>query len=330
MASRDGTPRVAAARIMVNPAGFAFGERLDGEGSIFIAPPGRGGAMDGDEAVVAWWPGPRGAEGTVRSVTRRARTRITGVLRRQGKPWIVEPDDPRVLGRADVVGEPKEGKPGQVVVARIIDYPGPWGDDLTVQVDKALGEPGTLSTEEAKILIEHGIDPALPPAVTSAATKVPTRVLRREHENREDLRELDFMTIDPPDARDFDDAVCVEQLGEDPNNSDYRLYVAIADVAHYVHEGTAIDAEARERCFSCYLPDRAIPMLPHQLSSHMCSLVPKEDRLAMVVSMRVDPSGETSDFAVCSGVIHSRRRLSYEEVARELDGSAPEGQGLGQ
>lgn len=321
-APRDGTPRVASARIMVNPAGFAFGERLDKEGSIFIPPPNRGGAMDGDEAVVAWWPGPRGAEGTVRSVTRRARIRVTGVLRRQGKRWVVEPDDPRVLGRAEVVGEPKEGEPGEVVVARIIDYPGPWGDDLTVQVDKALGQPGTIATEEAKILIEHGIDPLLSPIVMAAATKVPTRVQRREHENREDMRELDFMTIDPPDARDFDDAVCVEVLGRSTKHATMRVHVAVADVSHYVRDGGVFDDEATLRCFTCYLPDRAVPMLAEQLSSNICSLVPRKDRLAMVVTYEVDETGRVGDAEVKAAVIHSRARLSYGQVAEELSGHA--------
>lgn len=320
--ARDGTPRVAAARLMVNPAGFAFAERLDGEGSIFIPPPARGGAMDGDEAVVAWWPGQRGAEGTVRSVTRRARTRITGVLRRQGKQWVVEPDDPRVLGRADVVGQPAAGEPGQVVVARIVDYPGPWGDDLTVQVDKALGQPGTLATEEAKILIEHGIDPMLAPAVLAAATKVPARVHRREHDNREDMRALDFMTIDPPDARDFDDAVCVEVLGRSPRRARMRVHVAVADVSHYVREGTVFDDEAVLRCFTCYLPDRAVPMLAEQLSANICSLVPRKDRLAMVVTFEVEEDGKVGDADVKAAIIHSKARLTYGQVADELEGRA--------
>lgn len=321
-APRDGAPRVASARIMVNPAGFAFGERLDGEGSIFIPPPSRGGAMDGDEAVVAWWPGQRGAEGIVRSVTRRARTRITGILRRQGKQWVVEPDDPRVLGRADVVGEPAQGEPGQVVVARVIDYPGPWGDDLSVQVEKALGQPGTIATEEAKILIEHGIDPLLPPAVLTAATKVPARVHRREHENREDMRGHDFMTIDPPDARDFDDAVCVEVLGRTLKRAPMRVHVAVADVSHYVREGTAFDDEATLRCFTCYLPDRAVPMLAEQLSSNICSLVPKKDRLAMVVTFELDEDGKVGEADVKAAVIHSKARLTYAQVADELSGHA--------
>ncbi|MCH9687912.1 MAG: VacB/RNase II family 3'-5' exoribonuclease [Deltaproteobacteria bacterium] len=315
--------QVASARIMVNPAGFAFGERLDGEGSIFIPPPNRGGAMDGDEAVVAWWPGARGAEGSVRSVTRRARIRITGILRRRGKLTVVEPDDPRVLGSADVVGEPFDGEPGQVVVGRIVDYPGPWSDDLTVTVERELGAPGSLSTEEAKILIEHGIDPEMSPKVQSAASSVPRRVTKRDHQGREDLRDLPFMTIDPPDARDFDDAVCVELLGRSMSRARMRVHVAVADVSHYVREEGVFDEEATQRCFTCYLPDRAVSMLAESLSAGICSLVPRKDRLAMVVTFEMDGAGKVlGDAEVRAAVIHSQLRLTYAQVGEELDGKA--------
>ncbi len=306
---------------MVNPAGFAFAERLDGEGSIFIPPPNRAGAMDGDEAVVAWWPGNRGAEGTIRSVTHRGRIRITGILRRRGKVMIVEPDDPRVLGSAEVVGEVAEGEPGQVVVGRIVDYPGPWGDDISVTVEQALGEPGSLSTEEAKILIEHGIDPEMAPAVVSAATSVPRRVRKGDQANRDDLRDLPFMTIDPPDARDFDDAVCVELLGRSVQRARMRVHVAVADVSHYVREGGVFDEEAVRRCFTCYLPDRAVSMLAESLSAGICSLVPRKDRLAMVTTFELDAAGKvTGDAQVRAAVIHSQARLTYAEVAEELSG----------
>ncbi len=318
--NEDGQPQVATCRIMVNPAGFAFGERRDGEGSIFIPPPSRGGAMDGDEAVVSWRMGTRGPEGAVRSVTQRARTRITGVLRRRGKVMFVEPDDPRVLGRAEVVGKVTAGEPGQVVVGRIVDYPGPWGDDLSVQVERALGEPGSLSTEEAKILIEHGIDPLMGPEVQGAAAKVPRRVAKRDHQNRDDLREKEFMTIDPPDARDFDDAVCVELLGRSVTRARMRVHVAVADVSHYVREDGVFDEEAALRCFTCYLPDRSVPMLAESLSSNICSLVPRKDRLAMVVTYEVDASGKVGEAEVRAAIIHSQARLTYGQVAEELEG----------
>lgn len=315
-----GEPQVAGAKVLLNPAGFAFAERTDGDGTIFIPPGNLGGAMDGDEVVVAWWPAERGPEGSVRSVVQRRRTRVTGVLRGNSRRARVEPDDPRVLGAADVVGGFDPRYTGTVVVGRIVDYPDPWSPDFTVHVEQSLGPVGSLQTEELKILVEHGIDPKLPPAVLDAAQQVPDRVRKGDRENRVDLRDLPFMTIDPPDARDFDDAVCIEMSGKDVKRAKMRVHVAVADVSHYVREGDIFDVEAARRCFTTYLPDRSVPMLPHELSSNICSLVPKRDRLAMVVSFDLDATGRVTEADVRAAVIHSRARLTYGQVADDLDG----------
>ena len=314
-----GDPRVVHAKLLVNPAGFAFAEREDDEPSIFVPPGERNGAMDGDRVVVSWWPGERGPEGTVRSVVRRARTRVTGVLQRASKGFIVQPDDPRVLGRADVIGDPK-ATPGMVVVAAIVDYPGEWRDDFTVKVERTLGPPGSLVTEEARILVEQGIDPEMPKAVLAAAESVPARVRGSDRKNRVDMRDADFMTIDPTDARDFDDAVCVELHGKDIERAKMRVHVAVADVSHYVTEGDVFDTEAIYRCFSTYLPSRVVPMLPMPLSAGICSLVPKKERLAMVVSFDLDAHGRMGEADVAAAVIKSKMRLTYEQVALELRG----------
>jgi ribonuclease R len=318
-ASPTGDPRVVHAKLLVNPAGYAFAHRDDDEPSIFIPPPERGGAMDGDRVVVSWWQGDRGTEGSVRSVVRRARTRVTGVLRKAGKGWMVQPDDPRVLGQAEVIGDHK-ATPGMVVVAAIVDYPDRWRDDFTVKVERTLGPPGSLVTEEERILVEHGIDPELPKHVLTAAESVPARVRGSDRVNRVDMREADFMTIDPVDARDFDDAVCVELHGKDLRRSTMRVHVAVADVSHYVTEGDVFDTEAIYRCFSTYLPSRVIPMLPMPLSANICSLVPKKERLAMVVSFDLDPTGRMGEADVAAAVIKSKMRLTYEQVAIELAG----------
>lgn len=315
----EGGPNVANGRLLLNPAGFGFVERSDGtEPSIFIPPPNRGGGMDGDQVVVTFWPASRGLEGKVRSVLERKRTRITGVLAKDGRRWVLEPDDPRILGRAEVLGERPGGALGQVMVGAIVDYPDPWNENFTVHLEQILGPPGSLATEEFKILVEHGIDPVLPPKVLEAAESVPTRVLKHDRDNRDDLRDLEFMTIDPPDARDFDDAVCVEVQGKDLSKATMRVHVAVADVSAYVTEGDVFDEEARTRCFSVYLPDRAIPMLPEPLSSGICSLVPKKDRLAMVVSFDLEPTGKVSEAEVRAAVIRSRMRLTYDQVAAVL------------
>lgn len=306
----------------VNPGGYGFARLLAGEETrnVFIPPGHLRGALDGDEIEVVYWEREKGLEGRIEAIVQRKRSRVVGVLTRSGSgAWMLEVEDPRLIWPVVCVDGPGRGDPGMCVVAQILEYPQDAQLELRVRVQRTIGLPGALETEIQKILIEHQIEDGFAPAVEREAEAVPREVEAADLVNRADLRGLAFMTIDPPDARDFDDAVCVEPLGPDPINDDVRLHVAIADVSHYVREGTAVDEEARQRYFSAYLPDRAIPMLPHQLSSHMCSLVPKQDRLAMVVSMRVDPAGETSEWQVRAAVIHSRRRLTYGEVATALD-----------
>ncbi len=327
MANRSQT----RALLQVNPGGYGFARPLSSEEerSVFIPPGQLRGALDGDELEVVYWESDKGLEGRIETIVSRKRTRVVGLLapagrrsssRPAGEAFILEADDPRLIWPIQVVDGPGPGTPGKVVVARIVEYPSDPDPVIRVEVQRTLGEAGALETEIQRILIEHQISDEFPDAVVGEARSVPQQVELADLGDRADLRGLAFMTIDPPDARDFDDAVCVELLGSDPEQDDVRLHVAIADVSHYVREGTAIDGEAVERCFSCYLPDRAIPMLPEQLSSHMCSLVPNQDRLAMVVSMRVDPAGTITEPQVRAAVIHSQKRLSYDEVARDLDG----------
>jgi ribonuclease R len=320
MAQRSQTRAV----LHVNPGGYGFAQPLSADETrgVFIPPGYLRGALDGDELEVVYWESEKGLEGRIEEIVKRKRKRVVGVLTRAGnRTWLLEVEDPRLIWPVTVVGGPGECRPGMVVVALIVEYPEGPNPELRVRVQRTVGEPGALETEIQKILIEQQIEDEFSEAAQREAATVPTTVLEQELEQRADLRGLPFMTIDPPDARDFDDAVCVELLGENSTVDDYRLHVAVADVSHYVREGTGIDAEARERCFSAYLPDRSIPMLPPQLSSHMCSLVPKQDRLAMVVTMRVSAAGETSEWQVRAAIIHSRRRMTYAEVATTLDGA---------
>lgn len=303
------------ARLSLHPQGYGFAEPDDGGTTVFVPAQYRGGAMDGDSVLVESWPSDRGREGAVRSVVARRRTRLTGVVRRARGHVVLEPEDPRVLDAVDLVGEMPPEAIGQVVLADIIEYPGPARGPMLATIDRVLGAPGRLATEEIKILLEHGVDPEFPPEVLAAAESVPDRVRPEDLENRRDLRHLEFVTIDPPDARDFDDAVCIEDV---PGSDVVHVHVAVADVSHYVREGDPFDLEAARRCFSCYLPDRSVPMLPPQLSSVMCSLVPKEDRLAMVVSFDVDARGHADEADVCAAVIRSRARWTYEGVAKVL------------
>ena len=315
--SKEETKGAAAARLVVNPGGFGFAERLDGEGTVFI-PRGRlGGAIDGDEIEVLSWPSEKGFEGEIVRILRRGRTRLTGQVRRIGRVRVLECDDPRVLLRPDVENDTPVPE-DMVVVAAITRYPLDTRDGGVVRIERLLGPPNTLATEQAKILLEYNIDPEFAADVLAEAEAVPETVQPEDLANRADLRGLEFMTIDPVDARDFDDAVCVEAIAGEGSDGAVRVHVAVADVSHYVREGTAIDREAAWRCFSCYLPNRSIPMLPRALSSHMCSLVPEQDRLAMVASFRLEPDGEIDELVLRAAVIHSRKRLTYEEVAAVL------------
>jgi ribonuclease R len=307
------------ALLTVNPGGYAFARRLEGEGSVFIPPGAFAGCLDGDEVEIRAWPSEKGFEGRVERVTKRGRERLVGILHKHtGSKYYLEMDDRRIIWPVRVKGGPNGAFPGEVVAARITEFPNEHSDIIWVEVEKALGQPGDRETEILRILVEHGVDPEFPREVLEAAKDTPTEVLEADLEGRKDLRHLPFMTIDPPDARDFDDAVCVVEENSDPASLSHRLYVAVADVSHYLREGSVIDLCAQARCFSTYLPDRAIPMLPEQLSTHICSLVPEQDRLAMVVSMRVDASGVLSDPQVMASVIHSRRRLTYADAAKVL------------
>ena len=307
------------ALLTVNPGGYAFARRLDGEGSVFIPPGAFLGALDGDEVEIRAWPSEKGEEGRVESITKRGRTRLVGILQKAtGRRYYLDMDDRRIIWPVRVAGGPNGCFPGELVAAKIVGYPDPGEEQVTyVEVERALGQPGERDSEVMRILVEHGIETEHSPEVLKAAESTPTEVLPEDLENREDLRALPFMTIDPPDARDFDDAVCVVELEGDAGPR-HRVYVAVADVSHYVREGSVIDDWAASTCFSTYLPDRAIPMLPEQLSTHICSLVPEQDRLAMVVAMEVDAAGTIHDPEVMAAVIHSQRRLSYEDAARVL------------
>ena len=173
--SRGDEPTVA--KLMVNPAGFGFAEPLDGGDSVYI-PRGRlGVALDGDEVTIRFWASDKGYEGEIVELVRRGRTRLTGIPRLMGRTWVLEPDDPRVLWRPEMVGTGEPVRDDLVVVAAITHYPNDPRDAMLVQVERVLGPPDTLETEQLKILIERGINPEFPEPVIAEAQGVPQSVL---------------------------------------------------------------------------------------------------------------------------------------------------------
>jgi ribonuclease R len=309
--------RIVTGRIKVHPDGYGFVVPEDQTTEdIHVSSRARGASMDGDRVEVEWWVGARGLEGRIHKVLERGRGKITGQLAGSGRNVHLLPDDPRITGPVVLKGGPGGGKTGQAVVAEIIRYPEHPLDTMEVEVKKVLGDPDDPRTEIEKILACADVSEEFPAEVMRAAAHVPTEVRPNDRKDRVDLRHIPFVTIDPETARDFDDAVALESL---PGGGQ-RLWVAVADVSHYVREGSPIDVEAVSRGVSVYLPSRAIPMLPEALSSHMCSLVPDEDRLAMVVRIDFDRDTVVRDTDFAAAVIHSQARLDYPGVAAALAG----------
>ncbi len=303
----------ATGLVRVTAGGRGFVDLGEAFEEVLVNPDDLGAALDGDTVVVRSWPGAKRREGQVLRVAARGRTRVTGVLHE--RPLRLDLDDPRLQLPVTIVDQ-GGAKDGQAVLGLITGYPARRGDALEVRVGRVLGEPGLLRTEVARSVASGGIEEEFPAEVLREAAAVPASVEGSDLSERLDLRAIPFVTIDPQTARDFDDAVAVE---EGPRGTS-RVWVAVADVSDYVPEGSALDEEARRRGCSVYLPDRAIPMLPPELSSRICSLVPGEDRLAMVVRFDLDGKGAIVDEECAAALIHSHGRLDYEGVAAVLEG----------
>jgi ribonuclease R len=308
-------PRLVTGRIKVHPDGYGFVVPDDGSEDIHVSRRNRASAMDSDHIEVDWWVGGRGLEGRVTRVIERGRGKITGNLVALGGRLRFEPDDPRINASV-VIRDGITARAGQSVVAEIIAYPTNPDAPIEVSLIKVLGDPDDPRTEVEKTLACADISDQFPAAVVEEVSHVPDSVVARDLQDRADLRHIPFTTIDPETARDVDDAVALETLPQ----GGHRLWVAVADVSHYLREGTALDHEAQARGVSVYLPNRAIPMLPEALSGHLCSLVPGEDRLAMVARIDYDRGCNIVATDFCAAVIHSHGRLDYPGVAAALAG----------
>jgi ribonuclease R len=231
----------------------------------------------------------------------------------------------RMLGdearRTTQVYEPKDLRyplDGLAVDVEITAFPTP-GRPAVGRLIEVLGPPDAFGVDVEIVIRKHHIPNAFPASVLAEAAdraqQTVAAMAAQELENREDFRGLPIVTIDGETARDFDDAVFVHNL---PNGNS-ELQVHIADVSHYVLPGSALDTEARVRGTSVYFPDRAVPMLPHALSSGMCSLLPNEDRLVLSCIMEIDPEGEIVAYRVAEGLIRSVRRMTYTSVQHCID-----------
>ncbi|MFN2542787.1 MAG: ribonuclease R [Chthoniobacterales bacterium] len=305
-------------KLSIHQVGYGFlVPETPGQPDVFIAAENTGTAMHGDRVVARVSrdvPARRAkdrkgrSEGRVIRILERARDKIVGTLQQTRNFYYVVPDDPRIVHNV-YVAAPLKAKPGDKVVVRIEAWESrhvnPEGEIIEV-----LGPATAPGIDMLSIIRKYDLPTEFPRKVIDEANRIPQSVDVRHLEGREDLRKDFIVTIDPDDARDFDDAMDVEKI----DNEGWQLGVHIADVSAYVTPGSELDVEARRRGNSVYLPDRVIPMLPERLSNGVCSLNPGVDRLTHSVLIEFDRKGNATKARFARTVIRSARRLTYKEA----------------
>src|SRR5438270_5084218 len=325
---------LVAGKLSIHPAGYGFlSPEKSGEPDVFIAAENIGTAMHGDRVVARVsrdTPSDRikgRREGRVIRILERAHDTIVGTLQRSRNFYYVVPDDPRFVHDIYVHPEPDQqpgnaANVGDKVVVRLDAWESrhinPEGEIIEV-----LGPASMPGIDMLSIIRKYHLSVEFPKDVLGQAERITDEVDERQLEGREDLREQFIVTIDPDDARDFDDAIQVEKT-----DSGWRLGVHIADVAAYVKVGSTLDREARRRGNSVYLPDRVIPMLPERLSNGVCSLNPGVDRLTHSVFIHFDKNGVAKSARFARSVIRSAHRLTYKQAYSIL--SSPPADELGE
>ncbi len=311
---------VVAGRIEGHRDGHGFLVPDAGGERVFLSPPEMRQALHGDRATVkVAGRDPRGRpSGAIVEVLERAHRRIVGRLHAEHGVLLVVPEDRRIA--QDILVPPAErgrAKPGQVVTVDLVAQPSKHAQPIG-RVTEVLGNYADPGMEIEIALRKFDLPREFSRKAQALARALPEAVREPELKGRRDLRKLPFVTIDGETAKDFDDAVHAVREGKG-----LRLWVAIADVSHYVRHGDALDAEARERGTSVYFPRRVLPMLPEKLSNGLCSLNPEVDRLAMVCEMALTPRGTVAQYEFYPSVIHSAARLTYTEVWALLSNGKP-------
>lgn len=300
-------------------AGFAFVAPVEKDREdIFIPPGSTGGAFHGDKVLVRITrpEGQRKAEGEVVQILERKTRTFVGVFRMEASRGRVLPWDKRFTGQPVVNSKNFFGATdGMMVEAELLAA----GEEPEARVIRLLGFPGEPDLDAKIIISKHALPRDFPPEVLAEAEEV-AHISESDYEGRTDFREWYTVTIDGEKARDFDDAISVTAF----KNGTFLLGVHIADVAHYVKSGTALDREAQERGNSVYFPDLVIPMLPEKLSNEICSLNPQVDRLTMSAVMKIDENGNVMEYHLYPSVINSNERMTYTGVKQILEDRDPE------
>tara|TARA_B100000508_G_scaffold135364_1_gene127055 strand:- start:14794 stop:16941 length:2148 start_codon:yes stop_codon:yes gene_type:complete len=285
---------------------------------VFISNSSTGRALHGDTVSVKIIPdGRKKFKGKVLSVIKRKRTEFVGTIEKNDRFAFFIPDDKKVnIDFFIPLNKLKGAENRQKVIANLVDWPGN-ADSPFGAVKEVLGFPGENDTEMFSILADYGFDLDFPEAVKNDAAKVDISISKKEISKREDYREVSTFTIDPKDAKDFDDALSYQEL----ENGNIEVGVHIADVTHYVKPGTALEREAKNRATSVYLVDRVIPMLPEVLSNQVCSLRPQEEKLTYACIFELNANAKVVSSRIAKTVIYSDRRFTYEEVQEILEGA---------
>ena len=291
----------------------------DGSQPVFVAERNSLWALDGDKVQVAYMARRQKhiKEAMVTAILKRARETFVGKLR-VDKDFAVLITSENIFVHDIIIPKKKlkGGKSGDKAVVKITQWPDAEHKNLVGEVVDVLGEQGDNNVEMNAILAQYGLPSKYPKNVEEAANKIPAEITEADIAEREDFREVYTCTIDPKDAKDFDDALSVRQL----DNGLWEVGVHIADVSHYVKEGSIIDKEAMKRATSIYLVDRTIPMLPERLCNFICSLRPNEEKLASSVIFELDEEANIKRWHLAHTVIKSNHRFAYEEVQAVLEG----------
>ena len=306
-------------RVDMTQSGAAYVVVPEQEGDIYISPKRLKQALDGDLVKVRLHARKRGrkAEGEIVEVVERKRTQFVGVLEKAGKFGFLIPDNKKMLVDLYIPEDKMNGaRHGQKCIARLTDWPerasSPFGE-----ITEVLGDPRNHEVEIHSILAEFDLPYAFPEEVEREAQQIPKEITDEDVAQRRDMRSVTTFTIDPADAKDFDDALSFQWLDENL----FEVGVHIADVTHYLKPGSVLDDEAVERATSVYLVDRVVPMLPEVLSNELCSLRPHEDKCTFSAVFRMDRKGVVHDRWFGRTLIHSDHRFAYEDAQAVIEGA---------
>ena len=290
----------------------------DGGKPVFVAERNSKSALTGDRVRVTFLARRQKhiKEAMVTDILERARDQFVGRLRLERDFAFLVPDG-NVFANNIIIPKNrlKGGKTGEKAVVKVTKWPDDDNKNIIGEVVDVLGEQGDNDVEMNSILAQYGLPYKYPKRVEEAADKITGEITAQDYAEREDFRDVTTFTIDPKDAKDFDDALSIKQLEDNL----WEVGVHIADVSHYVTEGSIIDKEAQKRATSVYLVDRTIPMLPERLCNFICSLRPDEEKLTYSAVFDIDADGEVKSWRLVHAVIRSNRRFAYEEVQQILE-----------